>query len=210
MTERQATGVSPTPKQHDAPSRIDRRGFFRGAAALTVGGLGATTELHADRSADRKRRARGCNARARRADQPRAALGRAGSRGLGAPPQRRRPQRLHRRRRPERPLDRVWLEAQRRGPRRSHRPGGTGPSRHLAHDRAHASIAHAEDDGRTGARQSRVELPRVVRNAERPGLVRCARPNSAPGLGRLPRLVPEGDGHDGAVRHAARRNRAAR
>jgi cation diffusion facilitator CzcD-associated flavoprotein CzcO len=34
------------PKETDpAPSRIDRRGFFRGAAALTVGGLGATTAL---------------------------------------------------------------------------------------------------------------------------------------------------------------------
>jgi len=31
--------------QLEAPSRIDRRGFFRGAAALTVGGLGATAAL---------------------------------------------------------------------------------------------------------------------------------------------------------------------
>jgi cation diffusion facilitator CzcD-associated flavoprotein CzcO len=31
--------------QLKAPSRIDRRGFFRGAAALTVGGLGATAGL---------------------------------------------------------------------------------------------------------------------------------------------------------------------
>jgi len=30
-----------------APSQIDRRGFFRGAAALTVGGFGAATELAA-------------------------------------------------------------------------------------------------------------------------------------------------------------------
>ena len=45
MTERQATDVSPTSQPHDAPSQIDRRGFFRGAAALTVGGFGATTGL---------------------------------------------------------------------------------------------------------------------------------------------------------------------
>jgi FAD-dependent urate hydroxylase len=45
MTERQAHGVGATPRQDDTPSRIDRRIFFRGAAALTVGGFGTTTGL---------------------------------------------------------------------------------------------------------------------------------------------------------------------
>jgi cation diffusion facilitator CzcD-associated flavoprotein CzcO len=45
MTERQAHGVGATPRQDDTLSRIDRRNFFRGAAALTVGGFGATTGL---------------------------------------------------------------------------------------------------------------------------------------------------------------------
>ena len=35
----------PTEEQETAPSQIDRRGFFRGAAALTVGGFGAAAEV---------------------------------------------------------------------------------------------------------------------------------------------------------------------
>ncbi len=50
MTEkRNETPISdldtPVPEPGEAPCRIDRRGFFRGAAMLTVGGLGATAGL---------------------------------------------------------------------------------------------------------------------------------------------------------------------
>ena len=37
----------PTEEQEAAPKHIDRRGFFRGAAALTVGGFGAAVEVAA-------------------------------------------------------------------------------------------------------------------------------------------------------------------
>ena len=48
MSDEQKPGSDRTPlepREHEAPSRIDRRRFFRGAAALTVGSLGAPAAL---------------------------------------------------------------------------------------------------------------------------------------------------------------------
>ena len=213
MTERQATDVDPTSQQHDTPSQIDRRGFFRGAAALTVGGFGATTGLaQTHRAPSGRRRVRADASRAARsANGPRAALGRARSGRLGARAQ------------PAstttssssaaaRAVSSIAYGLRRKGVGRVEvidraAPGQAGIWRSIA--RMH-QLRTPKTHGGTGARQSRAQLPRVVRDSERPGGVRRARSNSAPGLGRLPRLVSASHGHDGALRHAARRDRAAR
>ncbi len=153
MTERHEPPhtTDATPK----PTRIDRRGFFRGAAALTVGGIGATTGLAQTTSqsetaarADAARDLEEQTARALRwggrdpADWVRARSGvdhnvvivGGGQSGLSIA---------------------YGLRRKGVGPRRGHRSSRAGRGRHLAHDRAHASTAHAEDDGGTGARQRR-------------------------------------------------------
>ena len=182
MTERQATDVSPTSQQHDAPSQIDRRGFFRGAAALTVGGLGATAALAQATAAERPRGARRWGSASSKSRRPARCAGPGATRPIGCARARRRPQRRHRRRRPERPLDRVRPQAQRRRPRRRHRPSRAGPGRHLAHDRAHASAAHAEDAGR--ARSSA-----TPRSASARGTRRLNGPAAFDALDRIPRLA---------------------
>ncbi len=44
-SETEPPSGEPSPQRHGAPGQIDRRKFFRGAAALTVGGLSATAGL---------------------------------------------------------------------------------------------------------------------------------------------------------------------
>ncbi len=195
----------------DEPGHIDRRGFFRSAAALTVGGLGAAAApAQTERNPPRRPQRADAAEQLEEQTQQRAALDRARSGRLGAAARRRRPQRRHRRRRTERPLDRLWPEAQRRRPRRGHRPSCAGRGRHLAQHRAHASAAHAEDARRARARQPRAELPRLVRDVERP--------TAFDALDRIPRLAwadyldwfQQSHGHDGPLPHAPDRDRAAR
>ena len=139
--------------KHDAPGQIDRRGFFRGAAALTVGGLGSAAPalLRAQPAAAPER----ADAAEQLEEQTQNAL-----RWLGRDPADWV--------RPRAGVDHnvvivgggqsglsIAYGLKRKGVGRVEIIDRSiaGRRRHLAHDRAHASTAHAEDARGTGARQ---------------------------------------------------------
>ncbi len=199
------------PREHEAPSRIDRRRFFRGAAALTVGSLGAPAALAQVAAPQADSNARTGSANEQLEAQTRRVLRWAG----------------------RDPAD--WVRARagvdhnvvivgggqsgvaiayglrRKGVGRvdvidQAEPGQAGIWRTIA--RMHQLRTPKTMTG-PGARQRRAGFSRVVRNPERPGGVRCAGPDSAARVGRLPGLVPANHGDEGPLPHATARDRAA-
>ena len=192
---------------------IDRRGFFRSAAALTVGGLGAATGL-AQTAAPPETAAAPASADAARQleEQTRSALRWAG----------------------RDPAD--WVRARTGADHNVVIVGGGQSGLSIAYGLKRKGVGRVEVIDRAepgeagiwrniarmhqlrtpkalagpGARQPGVELPRLVRNVERPSRLRRARSDSAPRVGRLSRLVSAGHGHHGPLRHAPHRDRAAR
>ena len=166
---------TPTPHRDD-PGQIDRRSFFRGAAVLAVGGLSAPAALAQIAARARPPREPPRRERATRSpDRPRTALGRARPRQLGAGTA---------------GVDHnvVIVGGGQSGSRLAYglrrkgiggvevidraEPGQAGIWRN---DRADAPAAHAENHAGTRGRQRRAELPRLVRNLERPRGVRRSR-----------------------------------
>ncbi len=216
--ERQPTPGSeqdaPTPPQSAAPGHIDRRKFFRGAAALTVGGFGAPAVLAQD-AAPRGGPA-AAPARADAAEQLAAQTGRS-LRWAG-----------------REPAD--WVRARAGADHNVVIVGGGQSGVAIAYGLKRKGVGRVDvldqaDPGQAGiwrniARMHQLRTPKtllpgpeagnvalsfraLVRNVERPRGVRRIGSNSAPRLGGLLGLVPAGHGHEGALSHAAHRDRAA-